>query len=371
MKFSSDRKNLTEVLAQVQGICNKKTSLAFTSDVLIKVSGSEVVITANDLETVFQGRYEADIESDGVISINAKKLYEIIREYPDSMVTLNEVENRWVEIGKEDIQYHIVSSEHTNFTDPPMIEDVPFVEIDSAVFKKMVEVSTMISGSTDEKRIYVIGALLEKIVDEAGEHLRMVSTDSKRLNSFDASYEGNLVLPDEKVIIPKKGLLELGRFLDREGSVNLGVKDDHLIVQKQNETMMIKLLEGDYPDYKRIINTEQMTQIEMSRSMLLMVMRRMSIFFSDDYKSVILNFKENELVVTFTNPEIGESKENITMDYTGELFESAFNPKYFIDALNAIDDDTIILNIKGAKHPCIIKGHDDDKFVCAIMAMSV
>ena len=236
MKFSSDRKTLTEVLAQVQGICNKKTSLAFTSDVLIKVSGSEVIITANDLETVFQGRYDADIESDGIISINAKKLYEIIREYPDSMVTLNEVENRWVEIGKEDIQYHIVSSDHNNFTDPPMIEDVPFVEIDSAIFKKMVEVSTIISVSSDEKRIYVMGALLEKIVDEAGEHLRMVSTDSKRLNSFDAVYEGKLILPNEKVIVPKKGLLELGRFLDKEGSVSIGVKDDHLIVQKQNET---------------------------------------------------------------------------------------------------------------------------------------
>ncbi len=371
MKFSADRKSLSEVLAQVQGICGKKTNLAITSDVLIKVSGSEVTITANDLETVFQGKYEAEIESDGIIAINAKKLYEIIREYPDAQVPLNEIENRWVEIGKDNIQYHIVSSDYDNFPETPLIEDIPFVEIDSAAFKKMVEVSAAITGSADEKRTYVLGALFEKIADEAGERLRMVSTDSRRLNSFDASYEGELVLPDENVIIPKKGLSELGRFLDREGSVNIGIKDDHLIVQKQNETMMIKLLEGDYPDYRRVLNTDQMTRIEMSRSMLLMVMKRMSILSSDDYKSVMFNFNENELVVTITNPEIGESKEKITMGYGDEAFESAFNPKYFIDALNSMNNDTVILNVKGAKHPCIIKGMDDDRLVCAIMAMSV
>ena len=371
MNFSADRKSLSEVLAQVQGICGKKTNLAITSDVLIKVEGSEVILTANDLETVFQGRYEAEVESDGIISINAKKLYEIIREYPDTQIPLNEIENRWVEIGQDNIQYHIVASDYNNFPETPVIEDIPFVEIESASFKKMVEVSSMISGSSDEKRIYVLGALFEKIVDEAGEHLRMVSTDSRRLNSFDASYEGELIIPEENIIIPKKGLLELGKFLDKDGSVKIGIKSDHLIVQKQNETMMIKLLEGDYPDYKRVLTTENMTQIEMNRTMLLMVMKRMSILSSEDYKSVVFNFKENELIVTITNPEIGESKEKITIGYTGESFESAFNPRYFIDALNAMNADSVVLNVKGIKNPCILKGLDDDKLVCAIMAMSV
>ncbi|MBI9089689.1 MAG: DNA polymerase III subunit beta [Desulfobacterium sp.] len=371
MKFSADRKSLSEVLAQVQGICGRKTNLAITSDVLIKVAGSEVVIMANDLETVFQGQYEAEVESDGIISINAKKLYEIIREYPDALVPLNEIENRWVEIGKDNIQYHIVSSDYDNFPETPLIEDIPFVEIESAALKKMVEVSSMIGFSSDEKRIYVLGALLEKVVDDKGECLRMVSTDSRRLNCYDATYEGEFIVPDENIIIPKKGLSELGKFLDREGTVKIGIKEDHFIVQKRNETMMIKLLEGDYPDYRRVINTEQMTPVEMDRTMLLMVMRRISILSSDDYKSVMFNFKENQLVVTITNPEIGESKEEITIGYGGDPFESAFNPRYFIDALNAVDSSTVVLNVKGTKNPCIIKGLDDEKLVCAIMAMSV
>jgi len=371
MKFSADRKSLSEVLSQVQGICGRKTNLAITSDVLIKVSGSEIIITANDLETVFQGQYEAEVESDGIISINAKKLYEIIREYPDNLIPLSEIENRWIEIGKDKIQYHIVSSDYDNFPETPLIENIPFVEIDSATFKKMVEVTSIIGFSSDEKRIYVLGTLLEKVIDENGEHLRMVSTDSRRLNSFDANYEGSFIIPENNIIIPKKGLSELLKFLDREGTVKIGIKDDHFIVQKRNETMMIKLLEGEYPDYRRVLNTEQMIPIEMDRTMLLMVMKRMSILSSDDYKSVMFNFKKDELVVTITNPDIGESKEEIIIGYTGESFESAFNPRYFIDALNAVNSNTVILNVRGAKNPCIIKGIDDDKLICAIMAMSV
>ncbi len=138
MKFSADRKSMTEVLSQIQGITNRKTNLTITSDVLIRASGSEVTVTANDLETVFQGVYEAEIETDGIISINSKKLYEILREYPDSQIPINEIENRWVELGEGNILFHIVSSDFDNFPETPVIEDVDYIELVSSIFKKMV-----------------------------------------------------------------------------------------------------------------------------------------------------------------------------------------------------------------------------------------
>lgn len=371
MKFSADRRNLSEVLAQIQGLTGRKTNLSITSDVLIKATGSEVIITANDLETVFQGRYEAEIHSEGIISINSKKLFEIVREYPDPVIPINEIENRWVEIGKDSIQFHIVSSDYDNFPETPVIEDVDFIELESAAFKKMVEVSAIIGFNQDEKRIYVLGALLEKISDGDTPKLRMVSTDSRRLNCYEAEYTGEYKAPEENVIIPKKGLSELAKFLEREGLVQMGIKNNHLIVKKYNEMMMIKLLDGEYPDYRRVLNRDDMTPIEMDRSMFLMVMRRMSILSSEDYKSVLLNFRENQLVVTITNPEIGESKEDISISYSGDDVESAFNPRYFIEALNAVEQDMITVYIKDKKSPCIIKGIDDDKLICAIMAMSV
>ena len=371
MKFSADRKKLSGALARVQGITSRKTNLSITSDVLIRAEGSELTITANDLETVFCGTYEADVESEGIISINSKKIFEITKEYPDTQFPVNEIENRWVEIGENNIQYHIVSSDCENFPETPVIENISFVEVDSIQFKKMVDVASVIGFSLDEKRIYVLGTLLEKIDEENGSRLRMVSTDSRRLNCIDIDYTGQFDIPEETIIIPKKGLSELSKFIDNQGTIEIGVKGNHFIARKENEMVMIKLLSGDYPDYQRVLNTESFTPIEIDRNMFFLMMKRMSILVSEDYKSVVFNFMENELVVTITNPEIGESKEEFLISYTGEPFESAFNPKFFIDAINVIKNDTITLHVKDSRNPCVMQGSDDTQLICAIMAMSV
>lgn len=371
MKFSADRKVLVNALAKVQGITGRKTNLSITADVLIKAEGSRISITANDMQTVFFGTYEAQVLKDGMISINSKKLFEIIKEYPDNQILINEIENRWVEIGEGNIQYHIVSSDCENFPETPVIEDASLLEMAGDALKKMVGATALIGYSPDEKRIYVMGVLLENVEDDEGRKLRMVSTDSRRLNCVDIPVEQAMEMPEDTVIIPKKGMSELVRFLDDEGPAMIGIKDYHFIIKKDHESMMIKLLDGDYPDYRRVLNTEAFSTLEIDRSMLLMVMKRMSILTSDDYKSVIFDFKEDELVVTITNPEIGESKEEIQIAYNGEPFESAFNPRYFIEAINIIKEDTLTLQVKDKRSPCVIQGINDDQLVCAVMAMTI
>jgi DNA polymerase III subunit beta len=370
MRFSFDRKEVLEILSKIQGITGRKTNLTITSDVLIKAMGDQIIITANDLETVFTGTYDANVETEGMLSINSKKFFEIIREYPDNEIPVNEVENRWVEIGKGDSLFHIVSSDYENFPQTPVIENVDFIEINAGDLRKMVEAASVVNVVGDEKRIYVLGALIEKITKNDIPFLRMVSTDSRRLNSYDAPYKGDLVLPEEDVIIPKKGLTELHKFIDHSSeSIKVGIKDNHFIFQRVNESIMIKLLNGEYPDYRPIINTDVMTGIEVDRTMFFTLMRRVSILTSDDYKSVILNFRENELTVTITNPEIGESKERMMIGYSGEEIRSAFNPRYFMDALHLFDQATVVIHIKEVKTPCIIKALDDGNLICAIMAM--
>jgi DNA polymerase-3 subunit beta len=372
MKFSFDKKEILNVLSKIQGLTGRKTNLTITSDILIKAMGSQITITANDLETVFIGSYDSEVEKEGILSINSKKFFEIVREYPENKILVNEVENRWVEIGEGDSIFHIVSSDYENFPETPVIEDIEFIEIKSSGLKKMIDVSSIVGFTGDEKRIYVLGSLIEKVETADGDNLRIVSTDSRRLHCFDTKFTGNLSMPEESVIIPKKGLSELNKFIagDRE-TINVGIKDNHFIFQTENESIMIRLLEGEYPDYKPVINHEGMTPIEMDKTMFSTLMRRISILTSDEYKSVILNFKDNELIVTITNPEIGESKEQMMISYSGEEIKSAFNPKYFMDALSVFEDDMVVVNIKDSKSPCIIKAIGDDKLICVIMAMHI
>jgi len=372
MKFSFNKKEIVEVLSKIQGLTGRKTNLTITSDILIKAVGSSITITANDLETVFFGTYEAEVEKEGILSINSKKFFEIIKEYPENTIGVNEVENRWVEIGEGDSLYHIVSSDYENFPETPVIEKINFIEVGSKDLKKMIEVSSIVNYSGEEKRIYVIGSLIEKMETDNGEKLRIVSTDSRRLHCYDAEFQGDLQLPDESVIIPKKGLSELNKFIDSsQNDIKVGIKDNHFIFQNKNESIMIKLLEGEYPDYKPILNYEGMIPIQMDRTLFSTLMKRVSILTSDDYKSVVLNFKNNELIVTITNPEIGESKERMMISFSDEEIKSAFNPKYFMDALGIFSDNSVVINVKDNKSPCIIKGLEDNKLVCVIMAMHI
>ncbi|OFZ67866.1 MAG: DNA polymerase III subunit beta [Bdellovibrionales bacterium RIFOXYB2_FULL_36_6] len=372
MKISFNKKEIVDVLSKIQGITGRKTSLTITSDILIKAVGSRITITASDMETAFLGSYEAMVDREGILSINSKKFYEIIREYPDNEIIVNEVENRWVEIGKGDSVYHIVSSDYENFPETPVIENVECIEISSKDLKKMVEISSIVGYTGEEKRIYVLGSLIEKIIKDGQERLRIVSTDSKRLHCYDSEFKGNLILPEESIIIPKKGLSELNKFIDgTKESFSVGIKDNHFIFQDENESVMIKLLEGEYPDYKPVVNYQEMISVEMDRIMFSTLMKRVSILTSDEYKSVILNFKNNELIVTITNPEIGESKERIMIPFSADEIKSAFNPRYFLDALGLFEDSIVVLNLKESKSPCIIKSLDNDRLICVIMAMHI
>ncbi|MFA5904163.1 MAG: DNA polymerase III subunit beta [Desulfobacula sp.] len=372
MKISFNKKEIVDVLSKIQGLTGRKTSLTITSDILIKAVGSRITITASDMETTFHGTYEAEVAREGILSINSKKFFEILREYPDNEIIINEVENRWIEIGKGDSIYHIVSSDYENFPEIPVIEEVEFIEVNARDLKKMVEMSSIVGYSGEEKRIYVLGSLIEKIIKEGNERLRIVSTDSKRLHCYDAEFKGNLNLPDESIIIPKKGLSELNKFIDgNRESISVGIKDNHFIFQDENESVMIKLLEGEYPDYKPVINFQEMIPVEVDRNMFSTLMKRVSILTSDEYKSVILNFKNNELIVTITNPEIGESKERIVIPFSDDEIKSAFNPRYFIDALSLFEDGIVVLNLKESKSPCIIKSLDNDRLICVIMAMHI
>ena len=117
--------------------------------------------------------------------------------------------------------------------------------------------------------------------------------------------------PGGGVMIPKKGLVEVAKFLDDEGSVKIGFKENNFIVQKDSETLIILLLEGDFPEYEDIIVKKGGHSVVFERQLFLMMLKRMSILSSEDYKGVIFNFEKNQLVITSTNPDIGESKEDM------------------------------------------------------------
>ncbi len=372
MKVTIKKGDLLPVLSKVQGLTGRRTNLAITTNVLVKTSKDGISVSATDLETGFEGFYEAKVEAEGIIAINARKFYEIVRDFPSEEIFLNEVENHWIEIGNRNVEYHIVGLNPDDFPEIPKIEAVEFFEIDSVALAKMIEKSVVVSGATDDKRAHIVGVFAERIEEKKNKIFRFVSTDGSRLSKVDHLFDKDYNMPlGENVMIPKKGLVEVGKFLDSEGPTKIGFKDNNFIVQKERETLIIRLLEGDFPEYGDIIVKKGGNSIPLDRHLFLMMLKRMSILSSEDYKGVIFNFEKNQLIITSTNPDIGESKEDMGIEYKGDSITVMFNPKYFIETLNVIEDDKVILNIVDEEKPCLIDGEKDKTYLSVIMPMRI
>jgi DNA polymerase-3 subunit beta len=372
MKVTFKKSDLLPVLSKVQGLTGRRTNLAITTNILIKTDKKGLSISATDLETGFEGFYPADVEKEGIIAINARKFYEIVKDFPSEDIFLNEVENHWIEIGNQKVEYHIVGLNPDDFPEIPKIEAVEFFAIESISLAKMIERSVIVSGATDDKRAHIIGVYAERIEEKKNKIFRFVSTDGSRLSKVDTLFNKDANLPPGgSVMIPKKGLVEVGKFLDDEGTVKIGFKENNFIVQKDSETLIILLLEGDFPEYGDIIVKKGGNSILFDRQLFLMMLKRMSILSSEDYKGVIFNFEKNQLLITSTNPDIGESKEDMDIEYSGDPITVMFNPKFFIETLNVIDDDNVILNIIDEEKPCLIEGEKDKTYLSVIMPMRI
>lgn len=370
MKFIIRKDEILDVLSKVQGITGRKSNLAITTNVLISTNNYGIIIIATDLETGYEGLYSAKIESQGKIAINARKFYEIVREFPSDEIHVEEFENHWIKISNEKVEYNIVGMNPNDFPESPQIEDIEFISIDSIVFKKMIDRTVLITGASDEKRAHIIGINFEVIHKVDKNIVRMVSTDGNRLSKVDCFFEKDIkLLQESNIIIPKKGMNEVIKFLDSEGKVKIGFKNNNFIVKKEAETIIIRLLEGEFPEYSEIIKKRDSHEIHMDRELFLMMLKRMSIFYSEDYKGVVFNFSDGKLFINAVNPDFGESKEDMDIDYKGDPIEVAFNPRYFIETLNVIDSDKVVINIIDEEKPCMIEGEKDNTFLSIIMPM--
>ena len=222
MNFTIKRNDILNTLAKVQGLAGRKTNLVITTNILIEATGSNIIIRATDLETGYEGTFPAEVEAEGTIAINARKLFEIVRDFPSEEININEIENHWIEIGQQNVEYHLVGLNYEDFPKIPRFDTVDFITIDSTALAAMIDKTVYIVGASDDKRAHIIGIYLETLQQGSTKQVRMVSTDGSRMAKIDRNYEDEFMLPaGEGILVPKKGLYEVAKFLDADGPVRI------------------------------------------------------------------------------------------------------------------------------------------------------
>jgi DNA polymerase-3 subunit beta len=200
----------------------------------------------------------------------------------------------------------------------------------------------------------------------------MVSTDFNRLALSEYTLPADTDVSQKTgILISKRGLSEIARFLDTGGEVLLGREKNYFFIKKAEETLSIILMEGEFPEYKGIIRAEEGNVVELNRLDFLMMVRRMAIFTTELYKGIKFYFDSDKLTITSQDPNLGDALEEMNIQFAGEPFETVFNPQFFIDSARSLDDEYMKLNLINAQGPCRVEGCEDTSYLCVIMPMKI
>lgn len=370
MNFTVEKEVFLRGLGRVQGIVEKRNTIPILSNVLIEGINGEIYLTATDLEVGMKSSYPAVIKTPGKITVSAKKLYEIIKELPDKEISFTAKDNCWIEIRCGKSIFNIVGLAADEFPYFPNPEDKNFVKINSSQLKDMIE-KTFFSMSTDESKYNLNGIFFKSIEDNNKIFLRMVATDGHRLALVQRETNLNQIDQLQKgVIFPRKGLYELKKIADEENvNIQLGFLDNNAVIIKDKTTIVMRLVDGEFPEYNRVIPKNNELKACLSQNTFLHALRRMSILSSEKSRGVKITLKKNFMEVSSSNPELGDSREEIEIDYDGPEVSIGFNAKYLIDILQAQQSEKVSLLIKDNMSPGLIKTDEDTEFLAVVMPM--
>ncbi len=370
MEFTIEKDTFLKALQKIQGIVERRNTMPILSNVLIEALDDCITLTATDLEVGMKSRYQAKVYNNGKITISAKKLYEIIRELPDEEIKFSTRDNDWVDICCGKAKFNIVGLSPDEFPSFPKIDESSFISLDSTTLARMIE-QTSYSICHDETK-YNLNGILFKVSDENDERLlRLVATDGHRLCVSEQAIEAaSFEMLDKGVIFPKKGIFELKKLCDEEISeIKLGFIDNSAAIVKGNTTFVMRLVDGEFPDYKRVVPVGNDKEIIINKELFLHSLKRMAILSSEKFKGIKFEITDNSMEISSSNPELGEAREELEVNYSGNKITTRFNARYLIDVLNVVNSDAIILLLKDEMSPAILKQSDSDNFISVIMPM--
>ncbi len=341
------------------------------ANVKITAEDNKLLIAATDLEISLIGSAEAQVETSGSTTVGAKVLYDIVKELPSDTVTAQSVEGQRLEIESGQSRFKIVGTSADEFPSIDGIELSNPLSIEAPKFYEMLD-KTAFAVSNDETRYNINGVFVENIDIDDGEDLsgiRFVSTDGHRLAIIDRPADG-LTL-QQGVIIPRKGIQELRKMLENEdGEVFVGVEKGFYTVQCSDVTIRIRLVDGQFPDYRQVIPSSSTTEITVDRNTLLSTVKRVSLVTTDKSKTIRFSFSDSELNISSSSPEHGEASEQIPIVQDGDNVTIGFSARYVIDVLNTMgDSDNVKIFLSGSLGPGVFQSDKDELFRCIVMPM--
>ena len=361
MKVQCNKEAFLNGIQQVQNIVGTKTTLPILSNVLVEAEKEFLTLTTTDLEVGIRCRFPAKVAQEGVTTVPAKRLSNIVRELPDKAIHWETLESNVSTLRCGSSFFKIMGISREEFPKLPQFGEKVAFKIEQKAFKELLK-KTAYAISHDETR-YVLNGLFMGV---SGGKMIIVATDGKRL----ALIEKTLDLPDKialEIVIPSKAITELSRILGDEGNLTVSIAKNMISFDLGSSLLTSRLIEGKFPSYRQVIPEKTAERVMMNREELLQAVRRVAQLTSERSNSIKLSFAKGNLLITANSPEIGEAREEMAIGYEGKDVQIAFNPNYLSDVLKNLEDQNIFFEITDSASPGIVK--TDYDFVYVIMPM--
>lgn len=364
MEFVIDRDKLLQGVQNVQRAISPRSTLPILTGILFEVS-DRLKLSATDLEIGIENVLEAKINSKGKVVLPAQYLSNIVRELPSAPIYLKKKDNsQTVNIVCENSEFYIHGFDPEEFPVLPDIEAEVTYNFKPEVLEDIIE-KVKIAISTDETQPALTGALMTL----EGNTLEMASTTGYRLAYKKEKLE---VGTEEKVeaIIPQKTLTELARLISiekEEEELRVSAAKSQMLFQLGNTTIISRLIDGQFPNYKPVIPKDYSTRVVCDRNQLLQATKRASLVAQNDSNIIHLEFKGDRLVITVSESQIGTAYEEVRIEQEGSNLEMSINASYLLDVLKVLRNEKIVMEMSGPLSPCVVKTDNEEEYIYIIM----
>jgi DNA polymerase-3 subunit beta len=352
MELIVGKADLQKELQLCQGVVEKRSTIPILSNVLLKAADGRLQIAATDLDVTILSSCAARITTPGGVTIEARRLFDIVRSLPDDDVHIAMQENNSMLIESGTAKFRLLGLPAEDYP------TLPTVNVSEGFTMPLAELKTMVAKvkfaiTHEETRFQLNGALLKVQPNK----MEMVATDGHRmaLINFPSGITGKGKKGNDlTILVPRKALDEILRLESgEEGSVKFGVSENQLFFEAGDRRLLARMIDVNFPNYMEVISRDNDRRVMVDRERLLATIKRISLVANERTRAVRFDFSPGKLTVSSTNPELGDARETVPIDYAGQPFFVGLNAAYVMDFLSAAETPSVSLDLKDENSQCI------------------
>lgn len=350
MKFTISQDTLLDALLKISGVVPARSTTPILENILFELNENTLKITGTDLEVSISTDVEvSQVEKVGAVALPAKVITEMIRSLPNIPVVFELDESNRIKITTDQGFYQVAGISKDNFPDIPQLNEDKVIEIDNAMLSRMFS-KTLFAVSSDELRPALMGVFVQILSDE----FRMVATDGHRLSKIVyKDFKG--MDTTVKMIVPPKAVQLALKNLGENGKTRLVFEENGLCFNFEKTTLFTRLVEGEYPDYERVIPRDNDKNLIVDKNLLSASVKRVSLFSSALTHQIRFSLEPGKLTIFSEDIDIGgEARESLQVDYKEEPMEIGYNAQYILDILRQVDSDDCSFLLKSPVRAALI-----------------